>query len=46
MPYSDYKCFRFRFDAGVAFVKVDPLLKPLRKDPRWSALVTKLGLDG
>jgi enoyl-CoA hydratase/carnithine racemase len=23
MPYSDYKCFRFRFDAGVAFVSID-----------------------
>jgi len=23
MPYSDYKCFRFRFDAGVAFVSIN-----------------------
>ena len=23
MPYSDYKCFRFQFDAGVAFVSID-----------------------
>ena len=23
MPYSDYKCFQFRFDAGVAFVSVN-----------------------
>jgi len=23
MPYSDYKCFRFRLDAGVAFVSID-----------------------
>jgi enoyl-CoA hydratase/carnithine racemase len=23
MEYSDYKCFRFRFDAGVAFVTID-----------------------
>ena len=23
MSYSDYKCFRFRFDAGVAFVSID-----------------------
>lgn len=23
MPYSDYKCFRFRFDSGVAFVSID-----------------------
>ncbi len=23
MPYSDYKCFRFRFDAGIAFVSIN-----------------------
>jgi enoyl-CoA hydratase/carnithine racemase len=23
MPYSDYNCFRFRFDAGVAFVSIN-----------------------
>lgn len=23
MPYSGYKCFRFRFDSGVAFVSID-----------------------
>ena len=23
MPYSEYKCFQFRFDAGVAFVSID-----------------------
>ena len=23
MRYSDYKCFHFRFDAGVAFVSID-----------------------
>ena len=23
MPYSDYKCFQYRFDAGVAFVSID-----------------------
>ena len=23
MGYSDYKCFRFRFDSGVAFVSID-----------------------
>src|ERR1700734_2933953 len=23
MRYSDYKCFRFRFDSGVAFVGID-----------------------
>src|SRR5258708_32818969 len=23
MPYSDYKCFRFEFDSGVAFVSID-----------------------
>jgi enoyl-CoA hydratase/carnithine racemase len=23
VPYSDYQCFRFRFDAGVAFVSID-----------------------
>jgi enoyl-CoA hydratase/carnithine racemase len=23
LPYSDYKCFRFRFDSGVAFVSID-----------------------
>ena len=23
MPYSDYTCFRFRFDSGVAFVTMD-----------------------
>src|SRR6266702_6156692 len=23
LPYSDYKCFRFAFDAGVAFVSID-----------------------
>ena len=23
MPYSDYECFRFRFDSGVAFVSID-----------------------
>jgi enoyl-CoA hydratase/carnithine racemase len=23
MSYSDYKCFRFRFDSGVAFVSID-----------------------
>ena len=23
MPYSDYKCFQFRFDAEVAFVSID-----------------------
>jgi enoyl-CoA hydratase/carnithine racemase len=23
MRYSDYKCFRLRFDSGVAFVSVD-----------------------
>ena len=23
MPYSDYKCFRFAFDSGVAFVSID-----------------------
>jgi enoyl-CoA hydratase/carnithine racemase len=23
MPYSDYKCFQFRFDSGVAFVSID-----------------------
>src|SRR6201987_2102967 len=23
MPYSDYKCFRFRFDSGVAFISID-----------------------
>src|SRR5437879_13441451 len=23
MPYSDYKCFRFGFDSGVAFVSID-----------------------
>ena len=23
MRYSDYKCFRFRFDSGVAFVSID-----------------------
>src|ERR1700749_633516 len=24
VPYSDYKCFQFRFDSGVAFVSIDP----------------------
>src|SRR6266576_6288251 len=24
MRYSDYKCFRFGFDSGVAFVSIDP----------------------
>ena len=23
VPYSDYKCFQFRFDSGVAFVSID-----------------------
>jgi enoyl-CoA hydratase/carnithine racemase len=23
MPYSDYKCFRFKFDSGVAYVSID-----------------------
>jgi len=23
LPYSDYKCFRFKFDSGVAFVSID-----------------------
>src|ERR1700753_1078249 len=23
MPYADYKCFRLKFDAGVAFVSID-----------------------
>ena len=23
MQYSDYKCFRFRFDAGVTFVSIN-----------------------
>src|SRR3984957_9858566 len=23
MPYSNYKCFRFRFESGVAFVSID-----------------------
>src|SRR5450755_3730501 len=23
MRYSDYKCFRFKFDSGVAFVSID-----------------------
>jgi hypothetical protein len=23
MRYSDYKCFRFWFDSGVAFVSID-----------------------
>jgi len=23
MRYSDYKCFQFRFDSGVAFVSID-----------------------
>jgi enoyl-CoA hydratase/carnithine racemase len=23
LPYSDYKCFRFRFDSGVAFVSIN-----------------------
>jgi enoyl-CoA hydratase/carnithine racemase len=23
LPYSDYKCFRFRFDSGVAFISID-----------------------
>ena len=23
MPYSDYKCFQFKFDSGVAFVSID-----------------------
>ena len=23
MPYSDYKCFRFQFESGVAFVSID-----------------------
>jgi enoyl-CoA hydratase/carnithine racemase len=23
LPYSDFKCFRFRFDSGVAFISID-----------------------
>jgi enoyl-CoA hydratase/carnithine racemase len=23
LPYSDYRCFRFRFDSGVAFISID-----------------------
>jgi hypothetical protein len=23
MQYSDYKCFRFGFDSGIAFVSID-----------------------
>ena len=41
MPYSDYTCFRFEFDSGVAFVSIDhppinlldlPLIQELHRE--------------
>ena len=31
-------------DAGMPYLKFDPLFKPLRGDPRWAALMAKMGL--
>jgi Flp pilus assembly protein TadD len=31
-------------DSGMGWVRVDPLLKNLRSDPRWPALIRKVGL--
>jgi len=31
-------------DGGIAFIKYDPFLRPLQGDPRYAALVRKLGL--
>jgi hypothetical protein len=33
-----------RRDPGVSGIKVDPLLRPLHADPRWSVFPHKMGL--
>ncbi len=44
MGYSDYKCFRFRFDSGVAFVSIDhPPINLLDED--LSRELDKLGRE-
>src|ERR1700753_1185180 len=44
MPYADYKCFRLKFDAGVAFVSIDhPPINLL--DERLSEEFDKLGRE-
>jgi enoyl-CoA hydratase/carnithine racemase len=44
MKYSDYKCFRIRFDSGVAFVSIDhPPINLLDED--LSLELDKLGRE-
>jgi len=44
MKYSDYKCFRFRFDSGVAFVSINyPPINLLDED--LSLELDKLGRE-
>jgi len=33
-------------DPGVTYVKMDPLMRGLRTDPRWHPFIEKLGLAG
>ena len=33
-------------DGGVAWTKIDPLLRPAHADPRWDAFLRKIGLAG
>jgi len=32
-------------DAGLAYLKPDPLLRSLHADPRWGALLRRMGFD-
>jgi len=33
------------YDQFVLFAKIDPLMEPLRSDPRYGTLLTKIGLQ-
>ena len=33
-------------DAGLVLLKTDPMMDPIRKDPRFAAMISRLGLDG